>query len=74
MNNHTFIKNKIMDLRDNRIRLQRQIVTLEDLEFWAPWSFTNEQIEQLEQLKLEVQCIKLQEKTLREEMYRCLND
>lgn len=66
---NTLIRNKIMDLRDSRVRLQRQIATLEDLEFWAPWSFGDEQRQQLEELMLEVHCLKLQELALRKEMH-----
>ncbi len=62
---NTLIRNKIMDLRDERIRLQREIVALEDLQFWAPWSFTTAQEQDLADLKLQVDLIKIQEQALR---------
>lgn len=63
--NISIIRNKIMDLRDERIRMQREIATLEDLNFWAPWSFTRAQANHLADLKLQVQLIKIQEQSLR---------
>lgn len=68
MNNNTFIREKIMDLRDTRIGLQRQIATLEDTTFWTPWLMTAEEEQHLAELRLEVQLIKVQENALRKEM------
>ena len=68
MNNNTFIRKKIMDLRDERIRLQREIASLEDKEFWTPWLCTEDDTQRLTQCKLEVHLIKMQENALRKEM------
>lgn len=68
-NDRTTVRNQIMDLRDNRIKIQREIASLEDLQFWAPWAFTTEQEQHLAQLKVQVECIKVQEKALRNLIY-----
>lgn len=64
-----WLRNKIMDLRDERVRLQREVSALEDIQFWTPWSFTTEQAQHLARLQTTIQKIKTKEQTLHQEVY-----
>lgn len=58
------IRNKIMDLRDERIRIQRKLVEIEDILFWDPTSITEKQKNLLETYKTNIKSIKTKEQKL----------
>ena len=66
MNNR--IMNAIMDLRDCRIRLQRQVAFLEDKELWEPHRFTEDDAFLLRYYRNEIAHIKVTEEELRYRM------
>ena len=35
-----YYRNRLMDLRDERIRAQRKVIELRDIEIWEPENFT----------------------------------
>ncbi len=55
----------IMDLRDDRIRLQRQVAWLEDKAFWEPTNFTEDDAFWLRYCRAEIARIKADEEALR---------
>lgn len=63
------LRNKIMDLRDNRIRIQRKINELQGILFWEPYNFTKAQQLQLEKLTLKAAKLYKQEKTIHNYIY-----
>jgi hypothetical protein len=64
MKNNRII-NTIMDLRDDRIRLQRQVAWLEDKAFWEPNAFTEDDAFWLRYYRAEIARIKADEEALR---------
>ena len=67
-NDNRRLTNEIMDLRDQRVRLQRKIAELEDKQFWEPDSFTPGDSYLLSYYKSEVLLIKITENALRNQM------
>jgi hypothetical protein len=59
------IVSTIMDLRDDRIRLQRQVAWLEDKAFWEPTNFTEDDAFWLRYYRAEIARIKATEEELR---------
>ena len=59
---------EIMDLRDCRIRLQRQVAELEDKSLWEPENFTEDDAYWLRYYRAEIARIKAVEKELRYRM------
>jgi hypothetical protein len=53
--------NEIMDSRDDRIRMQRELLKLLDIEVWEPENFTDEMREQTKELRAEIKMCKLSE-------------
>lgn len=49
-----YLRQQRMDLRDERIRLQRKLSALQDIEFWEPENFTDEQKQQIEVLQYKI--------------------
>ena len=43
-----------MDLRDERVRLQRRLAALKDIEFWEPESLTQQQKHQMKVLTYKI--------------------
>lgn len=43
-----------MDLRDERIRLQRRLAALKDIEFWEPENLTRQQKHQIKVLAYKI--------------------
>lgn len=68
MNNNEKLRNEIMNLRDDRIRLQRQVAELEDKEFWEPETFTPDDQYQLLKYKADIAQIKAKEQMLRNQI------
>ena len=62
------LMNEIMDLRDDRIRLQRQVAELEDKALWEPENFTEDDAYWLRYYRAEIARIKAVEKELRYRM------
>ena len=63
------LMNEIMDLRDERVRLQRKVVMLEDKELWEPRRFTEEDAYWLRYYRENIARIKATEDELRHRMY-----
>lgn len=59
---------EIMDLRDDRIRLQRKVAELEDKALWEPKNFTEEDAYWLRYYRAEIARIKAVESELRHRM------
>ena len=59
--NNVHVANRIMDLRDERIRIQRKIAILEDKKFYEPEFFTHNEEMRLELYRKEVAEIKAKE-------------
>ena len=66
MNNRTI--EKLMDLRDERIRLGYQVAILEDKAFWEPENFTEEDAYWLRYYRADIARIKAAETELRRRM------
>lgn len=66
--NFTLLRNKIMDLRDERIRLQRKVTILEDKLFWEPEAFSDVDRRWLACYKSNIEDIKAKEQMLRNQM------
>lgn len=49
-----FAKEKRMDLRDIRIRLQRRLLPLKDIEIWEPENLTEEDKKQIRVLECKI--------------------
>ncbi len=56
---------EIMDLRDTRIRLQRQVAALEDKALWEPNNFSEEDAYWLRYYRADIARIKAAEAELR---------
>lgn len=67
MNNNRLMT-EIMDLRDCRIRLQRQVAALEDKALWEPENFTEDDAYWLRYYRAEIARIKAVENELRYRM------
>jgi len=59
---------EIMDLRDARIRLQRQVAALEDKALWEPNNFSEEDAYWLRYYRADIARIKAAESELRARM------
>jgi hypothetical protein len=59
---------EIMDLRDTRIRLQRQVAALEDKALWEPNNFSEEDAYWLRYYRADIARIKAAESELRARM------
>lgn len=59
---------EIMDLRDTRIRLQRQVAALEDKALWEPNNFSEEDAYWLRYYRADIARIKAAENELRARM------
>lgn len=68
MENNRRIMEEIMDLRDCRIRLQRNVAALEDKELWEPTNFTEEDAYWLRYYRADIARIKATESELRRRM------
>ena len=64
MNNRRLM-NEIMDLRDERIRLQRKVAMLQEKELWEPNDFTEEDAYWLRYYRADIARIKATEEELR---------
>jgi hypothetical protein len=60
--------NEIMDLRDQRVRLQRKVAELEDKQFWEPDALTPGELYLLAYYRSQVVRIKATEEELRKQM------
>lgn len=61
----TDIRNEIMDTRDRRVRLQRELAYLHDIEFWEPENLHWTQAKRIAELKAEIAKLKAYEDSLR---------
>ena len=61
-----FTREQRMDLRDERVRLQRKLYALLDIELWEPEKLTEQQKETIKVLQLKIAEIQEAEKELRE--------
>ena len=61
----TDIRNEIMDTRDRRVRLQRELAYLHDIEFWEPENLHWWQAARIAELKAEIAKLKAHEDSLR---------
>ena len=59
------IRKEIMDLRDSRIRIQREVAKLEDDQLFEPHNFTYDDAIRLRALKADIARIKAEEARLR---------
>ena len=62
-------RNRLMDLRDERIRAQRHIIELRGIELWEPENFTKAQAQLLTTYENLVANIKRQEQMLHNYIY-----
>lgn len=60
---------EIMDLRDERIRLQRKVAMLEDKALWEPSRFSEEDAYWLRYYRADIARIKATEDELRHRLY-----
>ena len=60
-----FTKEQRMDLRDERVRLQRKLYALLDIELWEPENLTTEQKQQIKALQLKIAELKELEEELK---------
>ena len=65
---NNLIRNKIMDIRDARIRIQRQILDLESKALWEPDTFTIVDQRKLECYKSNIAHLFATEQTLRHQI------
>lgn len=63
--NNKRLMNEIMDLRDERIRLQRKVAMLQEKELWEPNDFTEEDAYWLRYYRADIARIKATEEELR---------
>jgi hypothetical protein len=63
------IMTEIMDLRDDRICLQRKVAELEDKALWEPHNFTEEDAYWIRYYRADIARIKAAEEELRNRMY-----
>lgn len=66
--NNRQLVNKIMDLRDQRVRLQRKVAELEDKQFWESDNFTASDLYLLAYYKNQITHIKEIEAGLRNQI------
>ena len=69
MNNNEKLRKEIMDLRDARYRLQRQVAELEEKDLWEPENFSENDKYWLYYYKADIARIKAQEQALRNQMH-----
>ena len=65
----THYRTRLMDLRDERIRVQRYIIELRGIELWEPENFTKAQAQLLTTYENLVANIKRQEQHIRAYLY-----
>ena len=67
-NHNRRLVNEIMDLRDQRVCLQRKVIMLEDKQLWEPYNFNSSDMYWLKYYKSQIDRIKATEEELRKQL------